>query len=74
MKMKIKWLKDIELELVADYNEETDIANTEKETVRDNKIDEVDIIQETSDSADIQFGNGSVAFAVPTDCFTITAH
>jgi len=72
--MKIKWLKDIELEVITSLDEETDSINTEKEFVRAGEIDEVDIVKMNNNSADIQFGNGSVAFGVPKDSFSIMKH
>ena len=63
--MKIKFLKDVELEIVTDCV--NDRATTENETFRAGDETEIDICdgEEIPNASEIQFGDGSVSFVTP---------
>jgi len=72
--MKIKFKTDIELEVVESYDEANDHAETSNETFKAGEVHEVDLLDSAGDMSvvvDIQFGDGSVAFSVPTDFFEV---
>lgn len=69
--MKIKWLKDVELEIVTNYNENSDLADTETEVIGEGEEDEVDIFDQDDKTVSLQFSNGEVSFNVPRDLFKI---
>lgn len=66
--MKIKWLYDIELEVVTDFNEETEETTTETAVFKKGEDCVVDIVgavrTDQQNTVDLQFGDGSVAYAV----------
>ena len=65
--MKIKFLKDVELEVVVDFNHVTDEPTYDTVTfLRDDEA-EIDICDanEPPLAREIQFGDGSVAFVTP---------
>jgi len=63
--MEIKWTKDIALVV----HETEDIVVDEY--FKAGEVHDVDVFNEREDSIDIQFGDGSVAYAVPRDCFKV---
>ena len=69
--MIIKFKHPTELEVVETYNEAADHWETSNETFTVGEVVEVDLLDQTAESADFQFGDGSVAFAVPKDCYEV---
>ena len=67
--MKIRWLDNIDLSVVYNYEEETDIPDEGFEIVEKGEINEVDILEDKGNTVDMQFGNGSVAFNVKKKWF-----
>jgi len=61
---RIEFLHDAELELVTDFDEGTEHAETETETFKVGSQREGEIIDETDAELSFQFGDGSVAFNV----------
>jgi hypothetical protein len=65
--MKIKFKQDVELEVVVDFDQETDIPSYE--TAKFLQDDETDVeicdAAEPPHAQEIQFGDGSVAFVTP---------
>lgn len=69
--MKIRWLDDIDLAVVYDYDEETGIPDEGSEVATKGVINDVDILEDKGDKVDMQFGNGWVAFNVMKKWFEI---
>ena len=71
--MKIKWIEDIEIEIVKDYEELSDSVNSYNETIKAGTSDEIDIFGNNTlndiEYVDIQFEDGSVALSVPKSAF-----
>ena len=72
----ITFKNDTELCLVTDFDEATDtITGEETETFKAGEPVDADIIDETEEKAEmfvsLQFGDGSVAFGVERECFTV---
>ena len=61
---RIEFLHDAELEVVTDFDEATEHADTENVTFKAGEQHEVEIINETDAELSFQFGDGSVAFNV----------
>jgi len=62
--MKIKWLRDIELNVIDYIDEDTNTPVESSETINAGDIDDVDIIKDAGDCIDLQFGDGSMALSV----------
>jgi len=69
--MKIRWLQDVELSVVTEFDELTETPCEEPETFKKNTSSDVDILNTYPKTVDMQFGDGSVAFNVPNSAFTI---
>ena len=69
--MKIKWLDEIELSVVYNYDEKNEIADEGIEIVQKGEVNEVDILDDEGGKVDIQFGNGSATFGVSKKYFEI---
>ena len=71
--MKIKWIEDIEIEIVKDYEELSDSVNSYNETIKAGTSDEIDIFGNNTlndiEYVDIQFEDGSVALSVQKSMF-----
>lgn len=69
--MNIRFVKDTELEIVVDFDDNMDTATTETEIFVIGDETEVDILDtdEELKTVDMQFGDGSIAFGVPSDVF-----
>jgi hypothetical protein len=67
----IRFRTDTELEIVETFDETTEQAETVLEKFEQDDRADGDIFDETEDTADIQFGDGSVAFNVSKDLFEI---
>ena len=67
--MKIKWNKDVEIEVCDHYDEENDAGFFVDESFKLGTIVDVDILARREDNTDMQFGDGSVAFVVENSCF-----
>lgn len=63
--MEIRWLDDVEIELVDSFDEQQDAIN-ETSMVRFAKgdINDVDIIDERKDNVDMQFSDGSMGYSI----------
>jgi len=75
--MKIQWLKSAQIEIVEDYDEELDTPIITFVHTLEGQIEEIEKIgdngtEEKEDYLmDIQFGDGSYAYGVPTSLFQI---
>ena len=73
--MRIKFTHATELEVVTDYDGDTERPQTVNEVFSPGDQIEVDVVgcsgapRQSDHSLDLQFGDGSVAFGVPGDCF-----
>tara|TARA_B100001971_G_C17873805_1_gene374584 strand:- start:177 stop:389 length:213 start_codon:yes stop_codon:yes gene_type:complete len=68
--MWIRWKNKVHLEIVTNYHADG-FTDTEQEHFNANETMEVDIIEDREDGADIQFGDGSVAFNVDKAWFEV---
>ena len=69
--MKIKWLDEIELSVVYNYDEENEVLDEGFEVVEKDEVNDVDIIEDKGKTVDMQFGNGAVAFNVGKDWYEV---
>lgn len=69
--MKIRWLDNVDLCVVYNYDEEADVADEGFEIVEKGEVNEVDILEDKGNAVDMQFGNGSVSFNVEKKWFEI---
>ena len=81
--MKIQWVVDCEIEIIENYNEDSDvIEDSTIETRKVGDIDEVDIVgfaasyndgewEEDHQRPQLQFGDGSVTLSVERSWFKI---
>jgi ubiquinone/menaquinone biosynthesis C-methylase UbiE len=69
--MWIRWKNEVHLEVVTNYDENNDVADTEQEVFKPNETMEVDVLEDHGDTVDIQFGDGSVAFNVEKTWFEV---
>jgi hypothetical protein len=67
--MILTFAKQTSLIVVESYNEPEDRVETVDVDFDESETIEVDILEVREDSVDIQFGDGSVAFAIPIECF-----
>ena len=71
--MKIRWKEDIELNIIENYEELADAADSYNETIKAGTIDEIDIFGKYKlngeEYVDIQFEDGSVALSVQKSMF-----
>jgi hypothetical protein len=65
--MKIKFLQDVELQVVVDFDYERDEAKYDTVTFLRDDVTEIDICDADKPpmAREIQFGDGSVAFVTP---------
>lgn len=65
--MKIKFLQDVELQIVVDFDQATDEPTYDSVTFLQNDETEIDICDAANPplAREIQFGDGSVAFVTP---------
>ncbi|MAH32738.1 MAG: hypothetical protein CMG78_12155 [Marinobacter sp.] len=68
--MKIRFKETVELDIVANYEEDGDTFDTELEVISVGDEHEVDVIEDKGDAIDIQFGDGSMALNVQKAWFT----
>jgi hypothetical protein len=69
--MKIKFLKDIELEIVLNFYEAEDSLETITETLFKDEIVSTDVIADYEDSVDCQFSRGSVVLSLAKESFEV---
>ena len=72
--MKIKWLEDCELEVITNFHEDTEEAETEMDVFRKDEVSDVDALAYYKDepsTAGFQFGNGDCAYGVPCSLFEV---
>jgi len=68
----IKWKKNATLVVITGYDEKLDRATEEDESFVKDEQTEVDIIaSDFPDYVAIQFGDGSVAYGVPTNLYEV---
>lgn len=69
----IKFKEPAELEVVVNFDEQTETAQTETEVFNPGDTAEADVIEtnENFGTATIQFGDGSVAYGVPMNVFDV---
>ncbi|NBR07559.1 MAG: hypothetical protein EBT92_17585 [Planctomycetes bacterium] len=65
--MKIKFKQDVELQIVVDFDQETDQPDYETVTFLQDDETDIDICDASEPllAREIQFGDGSVAFVTP---------
>lgn len=69
---KIQFTQDTEIEVCESFDEENDQGEFFNQIFRKGDIEsEVDIAEAGQSHVDLQFGDGSMAFFVPTNLFTI---
>ena len=71
--MRIRFLRNVVLEVVESYDEDTD--STETSDVRFSSDDQcdVDFERQGSTTSSFRFGDGSMAYNVPNEVFTIVS-
>ncbi len=70
--MKIRWLKDCELQVVDYFDEENDnIEESHKEIVKEDEVDEVELEASGHFHWNIQFPDGSVAYGIHNSAFEL---
>lgn len=71
--MKLKFLEACQLEVVDWYDEKNDEVHTSDELFKVGEEVTADIVSvnEVCKTAEIQFGNGSVAYGVPQSVFEV---
>jgi prepilin-type processing-associated H-X9-DG protein len=68
----IRFLKETTLQVIEGFDEATDsITEEAEETFKNGEKADGDIFNEHGNYADIQFGDGSVAYNVPKDRFEV---
>jgi len=72
--MKIRFLNDVELEIVTAFDDPNDIVYVEDEIIKEGTEYDVDVdYNEDTSTVDIQFGDGSMCYGVPAtliDCIS----
>ena len=71
--MRIQFTEPCELEVTVGFDEATDTVETENDFFCNGEVVEVDIVEINDEfkTATIQFGDGSVAYGVPTVIFDV---
>lgn len=69
--MKIRFRNDTELELVTDFDEKTEHAETEKQAWKAGEVEECDLLEDRELEVDVQFGDGSCCYGLTKDLFDI---
>jgi hypothetical protein len=69
--MKIRFIKDSEIEVVTDYDKENDVVVTEDEFFKSGEETEIDILADHGDIVDVQFGCGDCCYGLKKSCFYI---
>jgi len=73
--MKIKWLQDCQLEVVTNFDEQTEETATKDIFPKVGEIDDVDPLayhkDENVETAGFQFGDGSCVYGVPCELFEV---
>lgn len=67
--MKIRFTEDVELEVVTNYDEASDKAETTSESFKRGDVVDVDLDREGDVTSSFQFGDGSMAYNVPNELF-----
>lgn len=69
--IKIKWLQDVELEVVTRGENEGDDIETENEVFNKGEVVEVEVfeVDELGQTLDIQFGDGSCVYSLAPSLF-----
>ena len=82
--MKIRFNKNVSIEVVTNYNEETDEVETEDVNFMEGDEEDVDILNSDEDAnplklsdistlspLNVQFGNGDCCYGLCKDCFDV---
>ena len=69
--MIIQFIKEIELQIVESIDEESDTINDSTEVFQIGEENDVDVFGDHPEDVDMQFGDGSCAFHVPKNAYTI---
>lgn len=69
--MLIRWKHDVELNVIKNFDEETETADENSEMFKQNTSSNIDIVEDKEEFVDIQFGDGSMAFNVSKRMFTV---
>lgn len=69
--MLIRWKHDVELNVIKNFDEETETADENSEMFKQNTSSNIDIVEDKGEFVDIQFGDGSMAFNVSKRMFTV---
>lgn len=71
--MRIKWNRDVELEIIENYDEEHDRAVTVIEHFKQGEESEIDVFggNPKHEVVDIQFGDGSCALGVSENWYDV---
>lgn len=67
--MKIRWQQDVELTVIAYFDEDYNVDVTETETIKAGEQDEVEILADHGDTVDIRFSYGTLAKNVDKKLF-----
>ena len=67
----IKFKHEVQLEVVETFNEVTEAMETFQEVFGKDETVAADVVSDTADRSDIQFGDGSVAHGVPNEYFEV---
>ncbi len=69
--MLIRFLENVELEVVDSYDDENDVAETTDVTFQKNQTALVDVLEVKKDTVDVQFGDGSCCYGLNRSCFKV---
>ncbi len=67
----IEFIQDTELEIVETLGADGETPETSIDVFKEGEQAEGEILEDRENDVDIQFADGSMAFAVPKDCFRI---
>jgi hypothetical protein len=62
MEVKLKFLTKSNIEIIESFNEDEDVADTTIDTFEENECIDCDLVSETSECYEVQFGDGSLSF------------
>lgn len=67
--MKIRFTENCEIQVILTINEELDDIENFNESFKICDVVEVDVLEEHAEKIDVQFGDGSVTYGLPKNCF-----
>ncbi len=71
MRLKLKFLKDVELTIVNSFNIETEKVEETQEKFSKDEVIDVEYFGNYAKSMDVQFGDGSVVYGLEKKLFVI---